>query len=203
MAFQPAPFVGKFALNFVSNSKPVANILHIKYGTINPDGADLANDATALADWVTDTLMQYLGTNTIFTNVTATDISQPDGIQVVALNGTGTAGSRGNNASNNVALVASLRTGFSGRSMRGRCYVAGLAEADITGNFFDDGNRDGIEDAFKLLIGIGTTPVELNGNLCVLSRFTSGTARPTAVSTIVNQILVNARVDTQRRRLPK
>lgn len=203
MAFQPAPFVAKFALNFVANGKPVANILHIKYGTLNPDGADIANDATALADWVTEGLLQFVGTNTVFTDVTGTDISQPDGIQVVALNGTGEAGQRGNNASNNVALVASLRTGFSGRSMRGRTYVAGLAEADITGNFFDEANRDGLEDQFKRLIGIGADPVELNGNLCVLSRVAAGVVRPSAVSTIINQIIVNARVDTQRRRLPK
>lgn len=97
------------------------------------------------------------------------------------------------------ALTVSFRTGFAGRSRRGRAYHYGLVEADIGGNLYDNAPAESIREAYEAIIGI-VTPI--NWTWVVYSRYEDGLPREEGLATpITNVILTDTKVDSQRRRL--
>lgn len=100
----------------------------------------------------------------------------------------------------NVTLAISFRTPFAGRSFRGRSYWIGLAEGDVTGDFVSAGASQAILDIMRELVEVPQPT--LNAQLAVVSRYTNGQPRGVGIATpVTSVILVDRRVDTQRRRL--
>lgn len=99
----------------------------------------------------------------------------------------------------NVAAVVTNRSNFTGRSKRGRTYYTGLHEGGVDGN-----NMDVSVQNLLLLTseGIGTN-VDLEDYVHVVySLYEDGSPRTTPLATGISEYEINARVDTQRRRLP-
>lgn len=101
----------------------------------------------------------------------------------------------------NVTLAVSHRTGLAGRSRRGRTYIVGLSEALVSGDFTVAGVTTNANAAFNALRGL-TTFVASGWQFVILSKYVGTTPRAAAVITpVTNSFCVDARVDTQRRRL--
>lgn len=105
-----------------------------------------------------------------------------------------------------VSIAISLRTGLSGRSYRGRVFFVGLPNS-LTHSFgvvpgSTQTTYQGIWNALR------TSLVTAGFQLCVLSLYSgvdgAGNKIPRAagVATPVTSIIVGARLDTQRKRLP-
>lgn len=97
----------------------------------------------------------------------------------------------------NVAFVTTLRTGFRGRSARGRLYWAGLSENSVVGNTVETVISTGI----ARWVGEFMSP-PFPWDFVVVSRYSNGSPRVTGQSLLVTSVDArNNRVDTQRRRL--
>lgn len=100
---------------------------------------------------------------------------------------------------NQVALVTTKKSNWTGRSKRGRTYFTGLSEASVVGNDADATLITNFQTTLTDMI----VNMDLNGyNLVVYSLYTDGAPRASPFITVVSALSTNIRVDTQRRRLP-
>lgn len=205
MAFQPAPACAQATLRFVGASSGVfafANVLNFKSAT---DTAftlgDLENLGDALASWWSSNIEPLMSDGISLDSIQLRGLDSQE-----AAYSTMTYGYQGNVVSPrlplNVAAVLTLRTPFTGRSTRGRIYHAGLCEVQATGDTLESAFASALASAYASL------PNDIEDNvgaqLCVLSRFTNGVMRPTAVPYIVTSVqLRDTRLDTQRRRIAR
>jgi hypothetical protein len=101
---------------------------------------------------------------------------------------------------NNATLCVSFRTALRGRSFRGRNYLAGLGEVDVTLSTVSAGLQGDVLAAYNALLA---TPITDNWIWVVVSRFSGGAPRPSGVVTeVTSVVIVDPVVDSQRRRLP-
>lgn len=128
------------------------------------------------------------------------DWSEADGIEfdqeeflpVVGL------GAVGDPSPASVTLVASHRTGRTGRSRRGRNYIPGLAQAEVDGN---DASQGLVTDIASVYTRLATELDLADMDLVVYSLVTGGAKRVVPIATLVTSTIVNSGIDTQRRRL--
>lgn len=197
----PIDGVIRIVPRFTLNGGEAYNVIH--YSTLAPITTEMM--AELGNDWITKWKAQArvdLSNDCCLADVTVMDMSSNPVGTVALAPGTGQCGNRITGAlPANVALVVSLRTGRRGRSFRGRIYLAGLGEAVVIGNAVDEAARLNFQNGW-------TTLMELNGALTasaavltVVSYFADGAVRAQPLATTVESILVNNRVDTQRRRL--
>lgn len=97
----------------------------------------------------------------------------------------------------NLAMVLTKRTIFSGKSFRGRLYLGPFTEADNTldGRISSE-LRDAAEAAGQVLIDDSSGTFEWS----VVSQFTAGAERPSAVVSPITSALANDEWDHQDRR---
>jgi hypothetical protein len=100
----------------------------------------------------------------------------------------------------NVAVVASWRTGHSGRSYRGRNYIGGIPINSYEGNTVDPDYVAGWIGAYTALISAAAAE---DYTWVVGSAYHNNAPREAGIVTPITNVLVDNRVDTQRRRLPK
>lgn len=109
----------------------------------------------------------------------------------------------------NVAACVSLRTASSGRSFRGRNYIAGLPDGATVGNTLSSTFTTGVLDFYDTL---RASVADLGWEMVVVSRFSGftivdgkkvPTPREEGIATpITGVIFTDSTVDSQRRRLP-
>lgn len=197
MPFIATPNGIKIELNAIQNGVPVVNVLHTKSNV--PIDADLLASVTSTVSTWYFTNRALFHPSYVLQNVTATDISVADGIQnigVIVSGGAGTA--TGEPAAANAAVVASLRSARTGRSYRGRMYFGGLAQSslDTAQNILPDAATvyaTAVMNLVDALIGIGQV-------LSVLSLVANKVARVAGVLTEIISIIVDTKIDSQRRR---
>lgn len=197
MASDVVPNGIKIEWNAVQNGVPVVNRVYVTQTT--PVGSDDLDDCITQALAFFNAYKGFCHSSYVLQNITATDVSVANGTQtVLALTADNTGTGSGVAAAANAAMTASLRTAKIGRSYRGRFYLGGLVQAALqdaqhlttasatawTGVFMD---------FIEALDGINKT-------LVVVSRFINGVARVVAVATEVISVLVDTKVDSQRRR---
>jgi len=135
----------------------------------------------------------------VLQNITVTDVHVANGGQTILPLTTANVGtSSGTAAAANAAQCISLRTAQIGRSFRGRFYLGGLSNANLDSAQNWGTGQTGIvaglfEDFMDALDLIGCT-------LVVVSKVANGVARITALATEVISIIVDTKVDSQRRR---
>lgn len=198
MAFQSVPNGIEVVIHAVQNGTPIVNVFHVKAVGVVGD-VQLLNAATAVQAWTRASLLPSLNATYIVNDWTATDISVEGGHQVV-LNGESTDhGADGiQQAAGNAAVAISWRTARIGRSYRGRTYIGGFSAVQL-------------QDAQHITSGVATVlttaaadlidRLEAVGlTLCVLSRFLNKVQRAVGVLTEIISIVVNTKVDSQRRR---
>jgi len=201
MTFIPAVDVIRVAVEMNQEGHVTVNVYHF----LSPHAVTLA-DLTALggvvASWVTSHLIGIMGTNTSVTNINLRDLTTSSGVILDVPMTTGNVGTViGNPLTNSVAQVASWRTGKAGRSFRGRTYLPGLTDAMLvsgTPNFVTTARSANVVTAMQALV---TDAASASYDLVVTSFRNSGAPRSSAVSTLPTSIIVNTKLDNQRKRL--
>jgi hypothetical protein len=165
-------------------------------GTVS--SADLDDVVIAsLAYW--NDLKAGLSSSYTLSNITVTDVSVANGTQVILPLVTDNTGAvTGVAAAANAACCISLRTNFTGRSFRGRFYVGGLPqEALLNAQSLQPSAAAAyagfMEDFITAVSALGKT-------LVVVSNYAAGVVRVIALATEIISVIVDTKVDSQRRR---
>lgn len=200
MAFIPTPQGVKFEINYVCNGVELANVGWVDLNTaVTP--TLVGQVASVVGGWVQGVLLDHLSSDLDVINVIATDGSVAEGSQAIIDSGFPASGTVVSPAMpNNVAAVASLRTGLTGRSARGRMYIPGLGESTVTGNLVNETQVTNlISDLEALRDAINT---EISGAFwSVNSFYTAGAARTNGRMLPIETITMRQKVGTMRKRL--
>jgi hypothetical protein len=163
------------------------------------------SDATTLMNdmliWWTTLLSPALSRDLTLREMTTTDLSTSSGFSVTQAAPTPNpaGGQAFDGLPGNVAICVSFRTPNRGRSFRGRNYVPGLAEPDVTGNTLSPGRTNEILDAYQ---GVPFSVTGSGFEWVVVSRFSGGVPRTAGIATAISSVvIVDSFVDSQRRRL--
>lgn len=198
MAFVPALNTAKIEIAYTQQDSNAVNILWARDETGAPDATRLQTLAETVRDEFMTGMMNNLSNQLDLDYIRCTAWNQPEDEQyTLNVNDTGSILTGVSPA--NVALVMSWRTGLTGRSRRGRSYIPGIPEENLSGN------QAGSALITAFLVNAGAYLVGLaaeNFTPVVASFISNGVARASALLTPITGVLVNSRVDTQRRRLP-
>lgn len=198
MAFIATPNCVEVVDKGIQNGVPVVNVTHWKVtGAINT--ALLTAVATTYKGWVDGYKLPMLDSSFVQQSITAKDVSVANGEEVALTYTSGGNGTAGNAPmAANAAICISLRTIKTGRSFRGRFYLGGLEQTYLlTAQNITTASASSISAAFAALISLMTTAGYILG---VLSKFAAKVARVTGLLTDVIGIVVDTKVDSQRRR---
>jgi len=198
MAFQAVPDGIEVVFKAVQNGVPVVNVFNVK-DTATHDAALLSEYCDAFAAWWRANLKPILNNSYVLNEITATSLALSTGPQhSLSLTSTNQGDLTGTQVAGNAALVISWRTTAIGRSFRGRTYIGGLDQlAMLTAQTVTSSFLTAISDAAAALL---TAVSDVGGTLCVLSRFALKVARVTGLLTEIVSIIVDQKVDSQRRR---
>ena len=199
MAYIRLPLGVRVAVEYEAFGKVMLNVYHVT--TTDPIvTVKLITIADLFIGWWEDTQKAGLSPDIALTAVIAQNLDVDNGekiIQVVSPPIPGTAA--GAAMPNNVALVISFATILTGRSFRGRSYMAGLRELDVTGNNIPIATAAGlVANYFDLEVVLGLANIDM----VVASFVSGGVPRAEGIATRIDSVSANTRVDTQRRRLP-
>lgn len=201
MAFVPASNTLQVEVRGTYFGQEVENVLYFQN-----TGAIDAVDVEALFDFLEDTWLpdylvgrsdSYLVDELYGTDLTTSSSPTYSRVFSPALAGdeSGAAGLPGN-----VATAISFRTAGRGRASRGRNYISGVTENNVTGNSLDLGWINDLVALYELLLGGGAFPS--GWDWVVVSRFLAGAARAVAlVQPILDVLSTDPTVDSQRGRL--
>jgi len=206
MAFVPGATVVQVKLEGRVDNCQTINDLYFSL----PGGyilSDIESLVTNLQGWMELSLGSLLSEDWSGVAVHARALNAPSSYVVDRAN-IFTGGVTGEAAPNNVAGCISFRTGFGGRSMRGRNYVPGLPNSVVTLNTMSEEFMTNVAGAYNLMVvGGGALPggwiwgvfsqysgVDISGNPIprVAGVFTE----------IQNALFVDPTVDSMRSRLP-
>lgn len=199
MAFQRVPNTIEVNVIFLLFNQKVENVYHVECPT-GVDAAALADCRDAFIAWVPNTYMGSISHDCFWTGLELKNLDIENGSILSYTSPTPVAGGA-NSASEpgNVSFCVSARTGQSGRSFRGRTYVAGVPVVFRTGNQLA---ADWAADILAALNGLISTLNAINQVLVVVSKIADGVERLTGLSTpISNYTYTDLNIDSQRRRL--
>lgn len=163
---------------------------------------DLLTLAGAVSGWFVEEILPNLSEDLTLREVVARDISTATGAQVVvAASGTINGGVANPSTPSNVSIAISFRTAMSGRSFRGRNFMAGFSGNDVGDNLLSAAVADALVGAYNLLQS-AVADVLPDAVWVVVSRFALGAARLAGeVTPILVATLTDYFIDSQRRRL--
>jgi hypothetical protein len=200
MAFVALPNGIKVTFVFLLYEKVVTITVHVT-NSQGVDGTSLNAALTSAQAWWTNHLKPVVSSHLGILQIEALDVSREGGAKATYVYNPIQFGDVVvESMSANVANVFSLRTARTGRSYRGRIYIPGIPENSIQGNHLTAGAVTAMTSAAAGLITRFSTGVQ---TLVVASYHNQGAPRAVGVATPVTQTIVDARVDTQRRRLPR
>ncbi|MBE0672788.1 MAG: hypothetical protein IH588_19595 [Anaerolineales bacterium] len=194
----PSPRVSRVVFKYDLAGGVITNVLHVR-SQAEPDAAELATITQTGIDWWENTMKTLYSAQLSLVAVEATALNIDPQLQVIDVSGlpiTGTVAF--DSMSANVSVVASLRTNFIGRSYRGRIYLPPPVESGVALNEISAGTQTAYKAAIEQLIADWATD---NVALGILSCVQEGVAIDPGIFTQVTSVVVNTRVDTQRRRL--
>jgi len=202
MAFIPAPGVAEFVMRYtLSSTNPAVNVYNILHQGGEWTEQELQDTCVLLETWESQEAKLFRSTGCVLGRISARDLTTQFG---PILEYDVDPAIQGNLQfpllPSNVTFCISYRTGRAGRSRRGRHYWIGLAESQVTGNFMDTNQANGIQGA---LVELNMVRLLAAGQLMVvLSRQENNVPRTTAQAAGINGIFyTDLKVDTQRRRL--
>lgn len=200
MPFIPVPDCVQVELVYLFDTQRCQNVLHY-----NPNGAygpdEMLELGAEMVDWFDANMQPNLATTISLIAVRVTDLATATAPSVEVTSGLPLAGTLSSPAlPNNVSCVITKRTVFRGRSYRGRIYMAGITEADVTNNIVAGARLTSWLDAWAIARSMVTTGLEWT--MGVVSRFEGGSPRAEGILTPVLGFTSDGVVDSQRRRLP-
>jgi len=200
MAFIPVPNVAQVNIRFEIAGQQIENVLNFNYA--------LATDFSTAVPIIQDALEVWWATVRIQLSDQLVHIENYYVDLTSAIGPTATFGPftpndgdiAGDAVPNNAAFVVTHRTLARGRSFRGRTYMAGVAEGNVSLSRVGPTVVAAIVAAFNDL----RTTLEADGiSFVVVSRYSGGAPRVTGISTpIIATISRDDVIDSQRRRLP-
>jgi len=202
MAFIPVPETAEVTMVYTGpNSNRMVNVYHYVRPTLGWDADSLGDLGEALLSWENTVAKAQRSNQITCIGVECRDISVQDSFVVSVAAIPPIAGTLTTPVlPANVTLAVSLRTPFAGRSFRGRTYWIGLSEGAVQGDFVQPGTAQNILAAVRGLLE--DVPQPLNAQLAVVPRYHNGQPRAVGIATpVTSAVLVDTRVDTQRRRL--
>lgn len=201
MAFVPAPNTLQAELRYLYGSQQCENVVYFTgSGGVTP--ALATSLGAALVAWWNANFKASSPTTMALREVYLTDLSSASSFTVSYVTGLPSNGTNvGDPLPFNCAHCVSFRTANRGRSGRGRNYVTGLIDTDALANTLIAGRVTTDVNAYAALVGAGTFVAGLQ--FVVVSRFSGGAPRPTALIQPITSVLsVDTTVDSMRRRLP-
>lgn len=202
MAFIPVPNVAQVNVRGTYLNEQVENTLYVRQN-VGWTAESLSLMCGAIATWFQASMLPLLSTFYTFREAYAVDLTTvSSGTATASPVSTATGGTAGDPLPGNVALCASFRTGSRGRSFRGRNYVCGLVEPNVTGNNIASTWANSVVNAYEQLL----IPDEWLATIqewVVVSRYANNQPRSSGIATRITDVLVvDTFVDSQRRRLP-
>lgn len=146
MPFIPCNNVVEASIRFLLDEQLVENVFHFHKTAVGAITAlDLADLAGQLLGWWETVFSYCLPIELIFNEIYLRDLTTAEGLEETASTTTRDAGRvSGGVLPNQDTFCVSFRTGFTGRSNRGRVYLPALLKAYVTQNTVADGAADDI-----------------------------------------------------------
>jgi hypothetical protein len=201
MPFVPAADTCQIEAVYEWDGQIVENVFHYRFTAGSPTETDVGSLADVVRAYIHDEILPLAADTLTFLRLVAKMIDVIDGILVVNTTGLPASGGGGSDAlPNNVTATFSWRTGLSGRSRRGRSYLLGLQEGQVTANALSPAAVTAYTEAWE---GLRLVASEDGWEMVVVSKFSGGAPRVAAVVTpITTGFFVDSTIDSQRRRLP-
>ena len=200
MPFVPATNVVQAEMIYTFAGQRCENVLHYQRGG-GWTTAQMDALGGALGSWFAANMPGSLAGTISLDMIRLTDLTTQNSPVIEFVTGLPIIGTAvGDALPNNCALVFTKRTANRGRSYRGRYYHMGMVETQCAGNFVTNAFMASLAPKIAGLLSFSVDSVICP--LVVVSRFTGGAPRATAVVTPVTTFAGNTRIDSQRRRLP-
>lgn len=204
MVYIPCPNVTQVEVRGSLDSQPVENVLYFLKKAPPVVPSDVNALAIRVGQWWIAEALPWLPTNYVFREIYATDLSTAvsSASTVPGNNNAGTRPSGAGVMPNSNTICISFRTASRGRSARGRNYWPGLSRSDVTGNTVSVFLQEGVVAVYEALLALVADDT-IPWYWVVLSRYSNNAPRPQGLSNIItNVLIVDATIDSQRRRLP-
>lgn len=200
MAFVPLPLGMKAEVKFSLAGELMVNVYHFQ--SLEPISTfNMTAIASILKTAWANNVQDLQGAGVTLQEIVVTDVSEEDGLQVTFVDGLPAAGEAlGDLLPFNVAVVISNKTGFTGRSRRGRTYVGGFTENFVAGSTPD---TDILVNLLAYHIEIADNVLGVEAEMGVASYISDGVPRTEALFTPYSVFTVDGVTDSQRRRLPE
>lgn len=202
MPFVPTPNGAQVEMRYGYLGERVENVFWVYVpGAASPPVSDLEAIGGIFFDWWNDNIKTIQSANATLREIYVTDQSAQFGGAFTYSTGLPADGANVQEPlPGNVALCMSLRTAQRGRSFRGRSYIVGLTENQVSGNLLTAPAAAAWLAAYDELVNLLNTGPYI---LSVCSKRTGGNPRAQGVLTpVIDAVLVDNVVDSQRRRLP-
>jgi len=201
MTFQPAINCAKAVIKHAVGSNNFYNILNFYHGT-SYGQVNITDLAEAIDSWWATEMMPLFDADYLYVETTVTGLTSENDLTATVDTGAGGGAVVGQLMPYNVAFVITHRTGYTGRSARGRTYHSGLSDVMFAAtNQLTQTVVDDIEAAWAEL---DTYLAATSWEFVVLSRFHNGSKRATATFfPVISSTARNTVVDSQRGRLPE
>jgi len=199
MADKAVPLTMEVNVRFLLFGQLVENLYHVR----NEDGVDaqvLSDCRDAFIQWVPNSFMPNVSHDLIWQGLEVKNLNILNG-SILSYTAPSPVPGGANSASEpgNVSFCVSKRTGQSGRSFRGRTYVAGVPVVFRTGNSVDGNWASDVLASLNELITILNT---FNQVLVVVSKIADKVERLIPITTqVINFTYADLNIDSQRRRL--
>lgn len=199
MPLQPVPDTMEAEVIFLLFGQRVENVYHIQ-ALSGVDAQVLLDTATSLMNWVSTTYMPLVSDEVTFLGVEVKNLSIDNGGLIALQPPSPVSGSiAGGSMPGNVSFCLSLRTAQSGRSFRGRKYVAGVPRSVVTEQAV---SSSWAADLISALTDLTTVMFAINNLIVIVSRVQAGIELLIPITTpIVSYTTTDLFTDSQRRRL--
>lgn len=201
MPLPPAPNIVQVEVRALFDNQKIENRFHIN--AQQPlDEIVIAEICNYVSIWAEGTYFPQLPAVITLRETVATDLSASSGLQhTITPEGLVDGGLADAPMPNESTFAITLRSGFTGRSSRGRAFVLGLARGDVNGNYISATRANAFVSAFNSLI---STLASHSYPLTVVSYYANGALRPggPVYSTVVSAGYADLTIDSQKRRKP-
>lgn len=200
MSFQSVPDCAQGTIVSSLNGVPINNTLGFAYAGGGYDQSAIDDLAGGLDNWWAAEVLPIMSTTCLYEHAEARGLEFVSDLEAIDNTNTGVGGDSNNPMPALAAACISFRTGFTGRSSRGRNYIAGLGVDNLATNEnrIVSSTLTALQTAYELLNSYVTAA---NWTHVVISRYSLGVARPTGVYLPVTSYLFTDDLwDTQRRR---
>lgn len=200
MPYVPVPNVCQADLFQLWDGQQVENVLHFQpAATLTP--LMYTELATFLGSWWNSSMKAWMPTTIQLSSIKITDMTTQFSPVV---NYSGGMPIVGTNVSpslpNNCACVVTKRTLLRGRSFRGRIYVPGMIEGQVTNSQVSPGYISNFLVAYGVIRAFATTST--TWEMVVVSRKQGGVPLVVGEAHAVTSFTCEGVIDSQRRRLP-